>query len=577
MSPSRVPWLYRFVSDRTGQSGTIGVVLLVGLTLTGSGVVVVYGAEAIRGTTQSTDLGQAEHAMTQLDSKASLVAHGSSDVQHVAVSRGRRGNVHLDENAGWMRIVNDTAGSQTTLMNVSMGAVDYERGETTITYQGGGVWRLGPAGSTMISPPEFHYRGRTLTLPLVVVRGGGDGISSGQLRVTQDDPPVGQYPTGASNRSNPLTDGEITVTVKSDHYRAWGRFFEQRTGGNATVDHANGTASVELVVPEETDQVRGAVTSTAGGDEIDMQGGGSFPAFVDSYNSSVGDYSASEQGNGTIITAGSLEMQGNAEVEGNVRAGGSVSLGAGSSALAGTAYWTTGFSTNPSATYGGEEQIGGVATPDSSTSITRSKVDDLASNNDNGGTGAIAGSDPRLQFGGGTVSLGPGEYYLDEIDADGKTIVFDTDGGTITVGVENDVSLKDVDVDVQDGGAVRLYVKDDVDVQSGVTIDVPGDVSKRFWVYGTEDTGFDMDANQGNPSRLVGVFYAPGDDDSGADVSIKHAELYGAVVAGEVDVETGGAVHYDEALREEDPFPVGTSVPRVTYLQVSTSRINVTA
>jgi len=566
--------IYRLVRDRTGQTEVLGVVLLLGITLVGSGVVVVFGANAVDRTTESTDLEQAEHAMTQLDSKASLVAHGSSTSQRTSVSRSGRGTVRLEEDAGWMRVVNDVTGNETTLMNETMGAVVYERGRTTISYQGGGVWRNGPSGSTMISPPEFHYRGRTLTLPLVVVRGDGSGVSRGDLRIAQDGDPIGRYPTDASNRTNPLTEGEIEVTVKSDHYRAWGAFFEERTGGNATVDHDNGTATVELVIPDETDEVRGAVTSTAESDEISLQGGGSFPAFVDSYNSSAGDYSASQQDDGTIITTGNVKMNGNSEVEGSLRTGGSVSLEAASASLTGTAHWTTGFSANPSASYGGEEQIDGVVAPDSANAAVRSKVDDLAGDNDNSGTSAIDGSD---QFSGGSVTLsGPGDYYLNKIDANGKTIVFDTNGDTITVGVENSISLKDVDIDVQDGGTVRLYVKDDVDIQSGVTVSVPGDVSKRFWIYGTHGTTFDAQANQANPSSIVGVFYAPGTGDNSADVSMKHTELYGGVVAGDVDIETGGAVHYDEALREEEPFPIAGSVPRVTYLHVSVNRVNVT-
>jgi hypothetical protein len=579
MTRSRAPWLYRFVRDRTGQSEAVGVVLLVALTLTGSGVVVVYGAEAIRGTTQSTDIGQAEHAMTQLDSKASLVAHGSSDVQHVSVGRGQRGDVRLDEEAGWMRITNDSLASETTVMNVSMGAVVYERGETTVAYQGGGVWRRGPGGSTMVSPPEFHYRGRTLTLPLVLVRGGagGNGLASGRLRLGQSGPPVGRYPTAASNRSNPLADGEISVTVGSEYYRAWAGFFRERTGGNVSLDHANETVTLDLVIPDVTDRVRGAVLSTGASDEIDLQGGGSFPAFVDSYNSSAGDYGSSQQDNGTIITTGGVEMGGNSEIEGSVRTGGAVSIDAASSTLTGTAYWTTGFSANPSSTWGDETQIDGVAVPDDTSSVTRSKVDNLSIDNDNGATGSVSGG--RLQFGGGSVTLTPGDYYLDAIDASGgKKIIFDTNGGTVTVGVESDVALEDVDVSVQDGGSVRLYVKDDVDLGKGVSIDVPGDVAKRFWIYGTEGTTFDAQANQGNPISVVGVFYAPGDPGGGsADVSIKHAEIYGGVVAGDVDVETGGAVHYDESLAETEPFPVGVSVPRVTYLHVSTNRVNVTA
>jgi flagellin-like protein len=264
-------------SDRRAQSEVLGVVLLLGLTLAGAGVVVVSGSNAIQSMTASADVNRAEHAMTQLDSKASLVAHGSSDSQQVTVARGQKSDVHLDRDAGWMRVVNEsTTGSETIIMNESMGAVAYERGRTSLAYQGGGVWRQDTgSGSVMISPPEFHYQGRTLTLPLVLV-GGEGSISGGTLRVTRDGAPVGKFPTDAADRSNPLTGGEITVTVKSDYYRAWGQFFEERTGGNASVDHDNRTASIRLAVP--TDHRFDNALETTETDGIDINGAGSPPS-----------------------------------------------------------------------------------------------------------------------------------------------------------------------------------------------------------------------------------------------------------------------------------------------------------
>ena len=70
------PPLYRFIADQSGQSNTLAVVLLVGITLTGTAVVVTFGSTAVGETQAAADLGQAEQAMTQFDSRTSLVAHG---------------------------------------------------------------------------------------------------------------------------------------------------------------------------------------------------------------------------------------------------------------------------------------------------------------------------------------------------------------------------------------------------------------------------------------------------------------------------------------------------------------------
>ena len=236
--------------DRRAQSEVLAVVLLVGLTVAGTGAVVVFGADAVRETTQSTDIGRAEHAMTQLDSKTSLVAHGSSEVQRVDVVGDGKGSVSVDEGSGWMRvrIVNESTGNvESQVMNETMGAVVYERGGTSLAYQGGGVWRRDASGSTLVSPPAFHYRGQTLTLPLILI--GGEASSTSEITMSQQAPPEGMYPNETVGRHNPLLSGRVNVTVGSDYYQAWGRFFEDRTQGDVAYDHANRSVTVQLVTP----------------------------------------------------------------------------------------------------------------------------------------------------------------------------------------------------------------------------------------------------------------------------------------------------------------------------------------
>jgi len=243
-------WSDPEAGGRRAQSEVLAVVLLVGLTVVGTGAVVVFGADAVQETTQSTDVGRAEHAMTQLDSKTSLVAHGSSKVQRVDVVGNGQGSVRVDEDAGWMRvrIINESTGNvEMQVMNETMGAVVYERGGTTLAYQGGGVWRGDTSGSTLVSPPAFHYRGQTLTLPLILV--GGTAASTNAITMSQQAPPEGQYPNETAGLRNPLLSGKVNVTVGSAHYRAWGRFFEDRTQGSVAYDHANESVTIQLVTP----------------------------------------------------------------------------------------------------------------------------------------------------------------------------------------------------------------------------------------------------------------------------------------------------------------------------------------
>jgi hypothetical protein len=210
--------------------------------------------------------------MTQLDSKASLVAHGSSDTQRVDLGGTGRGTAGVDESSGQMtvRIINGTDGNE-TILDEELGTVTYERGRTTLAYQGGGVWRREGNGSVMVSPPEFHYDGGTLTLPLVRVR--SDGISGRSVRIVQRTPTDGRFPN--ATRSNPLTKGQVHVTVQSDYYQAWGTYFAERTSGNVTYDHANRSATIELITPfnEGFDNI---LATTEGG--IEPKGSGDVPS-----------------------------------------------------------------------------------------------------------------------------------------------------------------------------------------------------------------------------------------------------------------------------------------------------------
>ena len=315
--------------NRRGQSEVIGVVLIFGLVVAGTSGIVVFGSTAISDTQGLATSGAAEHAMTQLDSKASLVAYGDSDSQRARLPGRQSARRSVEPDRGWMNVTirNENGTVEDVLMNVTLGAVVYEDDGDTIAYQGGGVWRKRDGGgSHMVSPPEFHYRGTTITLPLVVV--DGDGTLNERVRVSERDAGYGVYPNETNGRANPLTEGTVVVEVHSEYYDAWGRFFADRTGGDTSVDHDNETVRIELVTPAQTDPIPAGLTSTAAGDEIELSGGGNDPAFVDSYDSSVGIYNVSEQDDGTIITTGSLTMQGNSKVEGDVRTGGSISLDA---------------------------------------------------------------------------------------------------------------------------------------------------------------------------------------------------------------------------------------------------------
>jgi hypothetical protein len=253
--------------DTRGVSTVLGIALLFAVVVGGMVVVVTVGATAIDDTERGLDTKRAETTLTQFDSRSAMVALGGTSNQGVDLAAGSSEGYGVDPEAGWMNVTvyNATSEERTTLVNVTMGSVAYENRDDAIAYQGGGVWQRTEAGTKMLSPPEFHFRDQTLTLPIITV--DGDRSLGGNARVTRAKRSAVRYPNASadSNFTNPLDDGYVNVTVNSEYYEAWGGYFEQRTDGDVFYDHENETALIQLVVPFEEDFTNVVATTNDGG------------------------------------------------------------------------------------------------------------------------------------------------------------------------------------------------------------------------------------------------------------------------------------------------------------------------
>ncbi|MEF8884972.1 MAG: hypothetical protein V5A44_07620 [Haloarculaceae archaeon] len=237
------------------------------MVIVGMVVVVTAGAAALDETQDGLDTSRAEKALTQFDSRSAMVALGGTSHQGVDLAVGSRGGYRVEPEVGWMNVTvyNATADDHTEVLNVTLGAVVYENGVEAVAYQGGGVWKRTEAGVTMLSPPEFHFRDATLTLPVITVDGSGTLGSSAE--VTAAGPTGIRYPNASAdnNFTNPMEDGHVNVTVHSEYYEAWGGYFEQRTEGNVSYDHGRETARAKLVVPFNESYDNVVATTTQGG------------------------------------------------------------------------------------------------------------------------------------------------------------------------------------------------------------------------------------------------------------------------------------------------------------------------
>ena len=275
-----------FAGDRSGQGELVGVVLLLAVVVVGTGAVVAFGSTALDDTRRTAEIQRAEHAMTLLDARSAMVAIGDSDVQTVAFAGAHGGSLDTRSDSGWIRVehVNYTdGGHDEVIYNATIGAIVYENGPTEVAYQGGGVWRKRGNASRMVSPPEFHYRGATLTLPIIRVNGSDAAAGDTRAVVRGGEPRSRVYANGSTTGApnvgapynatgepylNPVRNGTINVTVQSEYYQGWASYFRTRTAGNVTVDHPGKRVTVELISIGDL----GEFQMPANGNSIELRG-----------------------------------------------------------------------------------------------------------------------------------------------------------------------------------------------------------------------------------------------------------------------------------------------------------------
>ncbi len=246
-----------------GLSTVVGTVIIIVVVFASVLVIAGLGSAALSDTQHESALDRAEHTMTLLDSRTAMVALGNSDTQTLSFGQDG-GTVETRPDEGRLVIdhINYTTGETETIYKEDLGSVVYSNGDTLIAYQGGGVWRLDGAGDAqMLSPPEFHYRGATLTLPVVRIAGDQESATSPLTRVSDIGEAQLIYPnatTGSQNGTgapydvteapydNPIRNGTVAIRIQSPYYKGWAEYARQRTTADVTVNDSNETVRLVL-------------------------------------------------------------------------------------------------------------------------------------------------------------------------------------------------------------------------------------------------------------------------------------------------------------------------------------------
>lgn len=573
-------------SDDRGQSEVLGVALLLGIVVLTTTILIVYGTAAVARHEGTVAVSQAERGFEQFDSRASRVALGDASVQQVDLGLvDNVGHAHSDDE-GWMRVtIHPETEADKEVTNTSLGTVFYRRGETTVAYQGGGIFRTDGAGTTMLSRPEFHYNGETLTLPIVAVD-GEPGLTD-RVQVTKNGTAVRKFPDPSRNLANRLQSGTITVTVQSDYYEAWGTFFEENTNGVVTYPGGEQVTVTFFALPNVRKFDVGII-ATSGTGELSVAGTG---AYVDSYDSSKGDYASTNSTDGSIRSAGDVFTSGDALIDGDVTSGGEVDLD-GSSEINGSVEWTDDPEPDDeekTKINGTVTRIDGVASTPPIDSFVDAYADRVRTNADNDETPHI--TDNELSISDSPAEIGAGDYYLHNMSLDGETLLVNTTEGNVRIAVRDWVKLESGNLTVVGNGTVHLVVQSrnkttvkptglgskDVNFHVGKKSDVhvPDEDADRLVVFGPRNFSATVAGSNSHKASFVGVIFAPAGADGPGYVYVKQGDVYGLVMTGNLTVGQYGAIHYDRGLN--DTLTSESPLSGLEYLHVVVHRVNVTS
>lgn len=230
-------------SDDRGVSELMGLVLLFGMVTVGIAAILLAGSVAVDSIQEEASVSSAQMGMHELDASVGDTAGGP-----VSIDLGSRDGVY--------RVVRESSlsfavnGRSNCSAAMPLGSVRYQdRRGNSLAYEAGGIWRHdSDGGVSMVSPPDINYEDGTLSMDVTNISGEFDGgqavMQSGNG--SDDADMVEQMYDGGDGCFPPEN---ITITVESQFYEAWGRYFESNLNASTTVvDDSAGTASVELPI-----------------------------------------------------------------------------------------------------------------------------------------------------------------------------------------------------------------------------------------------------------------------------------------------------------------------------------------
>ncbi|NLM30952.1 MAG: hypothetical protein GX216_11135 [Methanomicrobiales archaeon] len=255
--------------DDRAVSEAIGFILILGLVLTGIGLVTLYGYPVLAKEQSSTDMKNMERAMIviQNDMKSLCYKNVPYKESTLQVSGGTLEVIDADDYGSSMNISYNT-GSDTGYLVYPLGALTYrsDRSNEVITLENGAVITRqdGQAGSAMLAEPRWFYDEPTKTFVIYIMNVIADDrmAKSGMATVRMSLEKASTRPHEPEPPGGPVT---VTVTytadTKNDHSTAWKNYLTGPTVGMERKGGAENTYEIsgvsKLVIKEYNIKILG--------------------------------------------------------------------------------------------------------------------------------------------------------------------------------------------------------------------------------------------------------------------------------------------------------------------------------
>lgn len=518
------------ISRRTnydsGASETFGFIVLVTISIGIASSIVVLGAGPIDNFVSDADQSKSQNSFSKFGSSANQTALSgeySSTSVNLGLEKPKSDSLEVNNDSSIKIEIEDETGTRNEVVDEKIGNVQYINGDSTITYENGGVWEGTGKKAEVISPPEFDYNTRTLTLPLIT-SDQNSTLSGSSVYISQENRTFDSEQIVVDNDT-------VVVTIQSPIYRGWGKYFERNIEGDTETkyyDESN-TVEIKLGLEKPTKDTYETAITGMGGVHVDgkITGPVKSTGEIDGKSNIEGDIEENINAEFEHINDTISEEVSNAEKNG-------IQMNSASGTIS-------------SGTYYADDNLDlGNATFDvSGGDIIIGVPEDITISGDSDVTG----------------SNGEVKIY-----SEGNTL-FDTGSGSNEVNVGGDSE------DFQIYGTNTMNVRIVNNVEYNGIIYAPRENQDEA---GPQDVQIATDngkgKNKGKGNNGNKKFKGNNCKHTTADICLaNNSTLNGSILAGSADIRHGSEVHYDEDLLDEKIEVIDKTEerPEIVYLHIS--------